>query len=62
MKNSIRKYLSRERRDLWDSPKEYILGHLSTDKLKFMLKHKSKRDKRIKSKIEGILEMRGVKV
>lgn len=60
MKKALRKYLSVERRDLWDGPKCYILGHLPTDKLKFMLKHKSNRDRRIKEKIQDILVMRGV--
>lgn len=62
MKNSLRKYLSVERRDLWDSPKCYLLDHLSTDKLKFMLKRKSKKDRRIKREIENILVRRGVKI
>lgn len=58
MKNSLRKYLSVERRDLWDGPREYLIAHLPTDKLKHMLMHRSKRDRRLKSEIDTILEYR----
>ena len=52
MKNSLRKQLSIERRDLWDSPNEYLFDGLSVDKLKYMLKHRANKDLRIKKAIE----------
>lgn len=52
MKKVLRKYLSVERRDLWDGPNEYLFSGLSVDKLKYMLKHKAKKDLRIKKAIE----------
>lgn len=58
MKKALRKYLSVERRDLWDSPNEYLFGGLSVDKLKYMLKHKSNKDLRIKKVIEEELSFK----
>ena len=59
IKNQLRKYLSRERRDLWDNSKEYNFWDLPSDKLKHMLKHKAKRDRRIEEEIMFILKRRG---
>jgi hypothetical protein len=58
MKNKLRKYISIERRDFWDGPREYLLGRLSVDKLKHMLQHTKKKDRRIKSELERALEWR----
>lgn len=59
MKKQRRKLLSVERRDIWDNPRDYCqLGYLSTDKLKHMLKHKSKKDRRLKGEIWDILRWR----
>lgn len=59
MKNQLRKYLSRERRDLWDISNEYNLDTLPSNKLKYMLKHKAKRDRRIEPEIMFVLKVRG---
>lgn len=58
MKKQLRKYLSVERRDLWDGPRHYLFGCLSVDKLKHMLQHITKKDRRIKSELERALEWR----
>ena len=58
MKKSLRKYLSRERRDIWDSPKIYEFWHLSVDRLKFKLRHIPKRDRKVKSRLEEALRWR----
>jgi len=58
MKNKLRKYLSVERRDLWDGARCYLLEFLSVDKLKHKLKHRAKKDRRIKSELERALEWR----
>jgi len=58
MKKALRKYLSVERRDLWDSPNEYLFGGLSVDKLKHMLKHKANKDLRIQQAIEEELSFK----
>ena len=61
MKKSKRKAKSVDIRDLWDGPKDYMqLWTLATDKLKHMLKHISRRDRKIKPYIEDILRRRGV--
>ena len=59
MKKQLRKYLSVERRDLWNSPNEYTFGELPSNKLKYMLKHKAKRDRRIELEIMFVLKWRG---
>ena len=58
MKKQLRKYLSVERRDLWDNPKEYNFWCVSSDKLKYMLKSKSKKDRRLKGEIMSVLKRR----
>ena len=58
IKNKLRKYLSVERRDLWDNSKTYRFYHLSVDRLKHKLKHIAKKDTRIKSALEEALEWR----
>jgi len=55
MKKRLRKYLSVERRDLWDGPHEYLLGHLSVDKLKHMEKHVANNDIRMRLKLKEAL-------
>jgi len=62
MKKSKRKQKSVDRRDLWDGPRSYYpsLWLLTIDKLKHMLKHRSRRDGKIKSYIEDILHYRGI--
>lgn len=59
MKKRLRKYLSCERRDLWDNSKEYNLWNVSSNKLKYMLKHKPKKDRQIEPEIMFILKLRG---
>ena len=56
MKNKLRKYLSVERRDLWDNSRIYQFWHLSVDRLKYKLKHTSKKDTRMKCALEEALE------
>ena len=58
MKKRLRKYLSRERRDILDSPNIYEFCHLSVDRLKHKLRHISKRDRKVKSKLEEALKWR----
>ena len=58
MKKQLRKYISVERRDLWDGARNYLLEFLSVDKLKHMLKHKAKKDRRMQSELERALEWR----
>ena len=58
MKKRLRKYLSVERRDLWDGARCYLLEFLSVDKLKHMLKHEAKKDRRIQNDLERALEWR----
>ena len=58
MKKEHRKWLSVERRDLWDGPHDYLFGNLSADKLKYMLKHRNKKDLRMKRSIEDILVLK----
>ena len=58
MKNKLRKYLSVERRDLWDSSKIYQFWHLSVDRLKHKLNHLPKKDSKMKSKLEEALNWR----
>ena len=55
MKNQRRKYFSVERRDIWDSSKIYQFCHLSVDRLKHKLKHISKKDRKMKSRLEEAL-------
>lgn len=55
MKNKLRKYLSVERRDLWDGSKIYQFWHLSVDRLKYKLKHVPKKDRKMKSRLEEAL-------
>lgn len=59
IKNQLRKYLSRERRDLVDNSSEYNFWDLSSNKLKHMLKHKAKKDRRIEHEIMAVLKCRG---
>jgi len=59
IKNQLRKYFSHERRDLWDNPKEYVFWCVSSDKLKHMLRHKAKKDRRIEYEIMAVLKCRG---
>ena len=61
MKKSLRKYLSIERRDIWDSPGEdcHHLGRLPTARLKYMMKHRSRNDRRLNPGIIAILRERG---
>ena len=54
-----RKYLSVERRDLRDNSSEYNLWGLPSNKLKHMLRHKAKKDRRIEPEIMRILKVRG---
>lgn len=58
IKNKLRKYLSVERRDLWDNPHVYGFYHLSVDKLKHKLKHLPKRDSKMKVILKEALEHR----
>ena len=58
IKNQLRKYLSVERRDLWDNSKTYRFYHLPVDRLKHKLKHLAKKDTRIKSALQEALEWR----
>jgi len=58
MKKQLRKYISVECRDLWDGPRHYLFDFLSVDKLKHMLKHKAKKDIRMQSELERVLEWR----
>lgn len=58
MKKQLRKYLSVQRRDLWDNPKTYQFWCLSVDKLKFKLKHVPKKDSKMKSRLEEALRWR----
>ena len=52
MKKELRKYLSVERRDLWDGSKIYDFRHLSVDRIKYKLKHIPKKDKMMKDYLE----------
>lgn len=57
MKKSKRKQKSVDIRDLWDGPKCYhSLWVLPIAKLKYMRRHHSRRDRKMKSYIEDILE------
>ena len=58
MKKRLRKYLSRERRDIWESPTIYEFAHLSVDLLKHKLEHIPKRDRKVKRKLEEALRWR----
>lgn len=58
IKNHLRKYLSVERRDLWDSPRIYEFNHLSVDTLKHKQKHISKKDIKMKDALEEALQWR----
>lgn len=58
MNKKLRKYLSIERRDIWDNPKIYEFGHLSVDRLKHKLKHITNKDRKVKSKLEEALKWR----
>ena len=58
MKKQLRKYISVERRDLWDGARCYLLEFLSVDKLKHKLKHKAKKDRRMKGELMRALEWR----
>ena len=61
MKKSKRKQKSVDIRDLWDGAKNYYqLWMLPIAKLKYMLNHRSRRDRKIKSYIEDILHWRRV--
>ena len=59
MKKERKKFLSVRRRDLWDGPNQYDFWNVPSNKLKYMLGHKSKKDGRIKSEIMLILRLRG---
>jgi len=56
IKKQLRKYLSVERRDIWDNPKTYQFWSLSVDKIKYKLKHINKKDKIMKNRLEETLE------
>jgi len=58
MKNSLRKWDSMERRDLWDGPRQYLLSHLPVDKLKHKLRHVSRKDRKMKPVLEQALAWR----
>ena len=58
IKNKLRKYLSVERRDLWDSPRVYAFRYLSVDKLKYKLKHLPNKDSKMKVILKEALERR----
>ena len=58
MKKSLRKYLSIERRDISDNLKIYEFAHLSVDRLKYKLAHVSKKDRKIKDRLEEALRWR----
>ena len=58
MKKRLRKYLSRERRDIWDGPNIYEFAHLSVDRLKFKLRHVAKKDRKVKGRLEEALRWR----
>lgn len=58
MKKALRKLLSVERRDLWDGSLIYDFYHLSVGKLKHMLSHVSKKDRKIRGRLEEALEFR----
>lgn len=58
MKNKLRKYLSVERRDLWDNSKIYQFRHLSVDRLKHKLRHTPNKDSKMKNKLEEALNWR----
>jgi hypothetical protein len=59
MKKERRKLLSIMRRDIWDNPRLYDFWELSSNKLKYMLEHKSKKDRRMEPAIVPLLEQRG---
>ena len=58
IKNKLRKYLSVERRDLWDGPKTYMFHHLPVERIKHKLKHVSKKDGKMKTLLKEALERR----
>ena len=58
MKKSLRKLLSVDRRDIWDSSKIYNFAHLPVDKLKHKLEHVPKKDRKIKDRLEEALRWR----
>ncbi|GAH25112.1 unnamed protein product [marine sediment metagenome] len=58
IKNKLRKYLSVERRDIWDSSVIYQFWDLSVDRLKHKLKHISKKDGKMKSRLGEALRWR----
>ena len=58
MKKALRKYLSIERRDIWDNPKVYEFCALSVDRLKHKLKHVPKKDRIMRSRLEEALDWR----
>ena len=59
MKKERKKLLSVQRRDIWDNSKQYDFLNVSSNDLKYMLAHKSRKDRRIKSEIMFILRLRG---
>ena len=58
MKKQLRKRRSIYNRDLWDNPKIYGFFHLSVDRIKQKLKHISKKDRKIKNRLEEALKWR----
>lgn len=62
IKNHLRKYLSVERRDLWDNSRIYCFNHLSVDTLKHKLKHIQKKDRNMKDALQEALLRRTKKV
>ncbi len=59
MKKERKKFLSVQRRDLWDGPDQYDFWNMSSNDLKYMLGHKPKKDRKIKPVIMLILRLRG---
>ena len=58
MKKARRKWLSCQKRDIWDNPRVYLFEGLSTARIKYKLKHRSKKDLKMKKQLEQILEWR----
>ena len=58
MKKQRRKRISVEKRDLWDNSKIYEFCHLSVNRLKYKLKHISKKDSKMRNRLQEALKWR----
>ena len=58
MKKQHRKRISVEKRDLWDNSKIYEFCHLSVDRLKYKLQHISKKDSKMRDRLQEALKWR----